>query len=244
MKNPWNVQMKMEFDLDIKDIILKYYRIKIDNQTHGRDLTTLNDKVKQYLQEKYKEGYGFKIIARTVGISYTQCRRLFINILKIPTRKGTDVCTNKTREFRKDRVTGDKSPWYDWPNNIPELQAKNSKGIQGYFLRKNGKKVWLRSTWEYIYAKWLDTNNINWSYETKGYKLSNSERYRPDFSILDEENNIKKIVEIKGYFKNRLYKVDMFKKDYPNIEIIVIDDVTKYGDDYHKELKQWKQTKL
>ena len=244
MKNPWNITMVMTFDPIIKQKIYEIYK----NKPNNRILVQIDEKskneIRKYLQEKYNEGYGFKILAREIGISYTQCRRLLIDILNIQTRKGLNVSTEKTKQFRSERVRGEKNPWLDWPNKTPELHLKNSKGIQGYYEKKTGLYIWLRSTWEYIYAKWLDRNNINWSYETRCYKLSNGENYRPDFNILDKKGRLKQIVEIKGYFKNRVYKVDLFKKDYPNIDIIIIDDITNYCCDYLKELQEWKQLRL
>ena len=33
------------------------------------------------------------------------------------------------------------------------------------------KNVWLRSSWEYIYAKWLDSKNILWDIECQMYNV-------------------------------------------------------------------------
>ena len=94
-------------------------------------------------------------------------------------------------------------------------------------------------SWEYIYAKWLDLHNIVWDYEGKQFVLSNGESYRPDFTITDSRGD--HIVELKGYFKNRLYKVEMLKKEYPQIKIVVIDSIKDYTSNYRKELNSWKQ---
>lgn len=207
----------------------------------SRSIKTIKlcDETVEYLKKLY-ESYGFKVIARELDISYTQCRRMFMVWLNIKTRVGQSVCLDTTKKFRRERVIGKDNPWYDWPG---VGKIKNSRGIQGYYRRKDSEKIWLRSTWEYIYAKWLDLNNINWTYEGKQFTLSNGESYRPDFTI--SENGNSHIVELKGYFKNRLYKVQMLKNEYPDIKITVIDDIKHYTDNYRNELKLWKiQIKL
>jgi len=159
--------------------------------------------------------------------------------MDIDIRKGQSVCTDKLREIRSARVKGNKSPFYN-------KQIFNSNnGVQGYYLRKyDNKYVWLRSTWEYIYAKWLDSKNIKWDIEKTSYKLSNGNTYRPDFFILNDDGSVKTIVEIKGYYDNRLYKVDLAKEEY-NLDISVVFDITLYTNtSYMKELKEWKLKKL
>jgi len=247
MNSPWNTKMKVNFDNDIKEEILVWYNDIVKQKRYLRKIKVqenpLNKECLEYLNSIYNEGYGLKIIARWLGISYTQNRTLFMKYLKIKTRKGQNISTNITRKFRSERVKGNKSPWYNWPEKMPFLTKNTNTGIQGYYLRKSGKYVWLRSTWEYIYAKWLDSKNIPWEYEAKTYKLSNGETYRPDFKILENDTFL---VEIKGSrFKNRLYKIDLFKKQYKHINIIVITDISKYSKiGYYKELKKWKKLRL
>jgi hypothetical protein len=59
------------------------------------------------------------------------------------------------------------------------------------------KGFYLRSSYEYAYALYLDYHKISWSYETKtydiGYKI-----YKPDFFIYDKNGSLLKIVEIKS----------------------------------------------
>lgn len=250
--NLWNTKNRIDFDEKHKNNILNYYYkiIKFNSKF------TLNQHVKErlesnifleeesfnYLKNLYDIGYGYKILGREIGLSYSKIRRLLNNFLKIKTRKGYNVVTEKVKKFRSERVKGNKSPFFDWPNQTNKFK-NNSRGIQGYFLSKNNEYVWLRSTWEYIYAKWLDKNNINWKFEEKSYKLLNGESYRPDFFIYDKNNNFKNIVEIKGYFKDREYKVKMLKEEL-FIDVIVIDNINDYCENYNKELYLWKKEKL
>ena len=248
MKNLWNTEMKIEFNSLIRENIINWHQ-KIKNQkSHLRKeyikRNPLDDKSKNYLQEKYDEGYGYKVIARELKLSYTQTRNLFLRYLNLNVRTGQDVVTEKVRKFRSNRVKGKNNPFYDWPKLKGHLHDSSKKGIQGYYKKKSGQYIWLRSSWEYIYAKWLDSKNINWEYEPKSYKLSNGETYRPDFKILDENNFY--FVEVKGaLYKERLYKVKMFREEYPEHKIIIIMDIKKYTKiGYKKELKIWKNIKL
>lgn len=67
-----------------------------------------------------------------------------------------------------------------------------NRGYAGFY---NGH--YLRSSYEYAYAKYLDYHLIPWSYEENafdiGYKI-----YKPDFFLYDQNGNLKKIVEIKS----------------------------------------------
>ncbi len=245
-KNPWNTTFKLEIDENHKEEIQAYLKQrKIEGIKREKKPSKLKADSFKYITELYDSGYGYKIIARSLDISYTQCRNFFNVYLGHCMRKGTNVVTDKVRDFRSKRVLGSKNPWYDWTNNKnPELFKNNSRGIQGYYKTKEQGYIWLRSTWEYIYAKWLDKHNINWKYEDIQYKLSNGQSYRPDFFIMKDNDTIDYIVEVKGHFKDRMYKVDMLREEY-NLEIVIITDITQYCETtYIKDLKAWKKEKL
>jgi hypothetical protein len=102
--------------------------------------------------------------------------------------------------------------------------SKNSKGKnKGRIPSFSGKRIkykdiCFRSSWEAIYAKYLDKNNIKWLYETKVFDLENT-TYRPDFYLPETDEYI----EIKGYwYKTSLIKFKLFKKLYPNINIKIL----------------------
>jgi len=250
MNKSWNTVMMLELDSVYKDDILKFIN---DVNVHNRMKRThviqqyiehMNVNTIPYIQSIYDDGYGYKVIARSLGITYTTIRLLFKR-LGIVVRTGYDVTTEKTRQFRSTRILGNKNPWHDWANTHPSMHKSSSRGIQGYYTKKDGTRVWLRSSWEYIYAKWLDNNGIKWSYEKKQYMLSDGTSYRPDFNILNDDGSLNHIVEIKGYYKNRVYKVDMMKNDYPHIKIDVITDIKQYIDkSYKMEMKEWKNITL
>ena len=79
-------------------------------------------------------------------------------------------------------------------------------GYSGFY-----KESYLRSSLEYIYARYLDYMSISWTYEPKTFTLSNGERYKPDFLLETGE-----YTEIKGSFNYEqcLPKVKCFESDF------------------------------
>ncbi|MEH7178720.1 restriction endonuclease [Neobacillus vireti] len=83
-----------------------------------------------------------------------------------------------------------------------------NRGYAGFY-----KGFFLRSSYEYAYAKFLDYNSFSWGYEEQtfdiGYKI-----YKPDFFIYNSTNKLEKIVEIKS--RNKIAKETALK----SLEII------------------------
>ncbi|MFD2446030.1 hypothetical protein ACFSO7_18895 [Bacillus sp. CGMCC 1.16607] len=73
-----------------------------------------------------------------------------------------------------------------------------NRGYAGY---NNG--VFLRSSYEYAYAKYLDFNKVEWKYEVQSFDLGHK-IYKPDFFIYSEEGSLINIIEIKS--KERMPK--------------------------------------
>jgi hypothetical protein len=230
-----------DFDKNISHVLRSFYEQTNYTQQRKVTITVPQDveTAKQHLVDLYDQGYGLKVLGRELGFSYTQTRTLFQR-LNIPFRTGRNVVTDKVRAFRKELANGDDNPWRDWTNSEKFRHKKMGRGIQGHYENNNGKKVWLRSTWEYIYAKWLDAQGFHWATETTQYILSDGTGYRPDFSITDADGRLLRIVEVKGFFKNRLYKTDLLRNEY-NIDIDVVDDISPYTTlGYGRERRLWK----
>ncbi|GGA53908.1 hypothetical protein CYANOKiyG1_74020 [Okeania sp. KiyG1] len=70
---------------------------------------------------------------------------------------------------------------------------------------------YLKSTLEYIYARYLDYKEIHWEYEVKIFDLSTGGSYKPDFMLSDGS-----YVEVKGGFNYQtdLPRIKCFEKDY------------------------------
>lgn len=207
---------------------------------------------KQWLVNKYEAGYGLKTIAKELRISYTLIRQLF-KYLCIPIRSGYNIVTRALCETRKIKATFEKqnkSGWFsEAVRNQIKIKNKTNKGVQGWYFNKSMNKwVWLRSTYEYIYAKWLDRTQQLWDTEVKTYILKNGSEYRPDFFIY-ENGVLSKIIEVKGFFDPLSYKANMLG-DEVSEEVILLNftnsSILPYclsGMTYITELKEWKNTR-
>lgn len=195
------------------------------------------------IKELYNSGEGFKSLAKRYNTSYTVMRSFCRSNFQC--REGTNVCTPKLREKRRQKALNEhktKTGWFD--PNIRRTTALNTRGVQYWFKKTNGDTVWLRSTYEYIYAKWLERNNIDWKIEQTHYILDDGRSYRPDFFIY-ENGILSKIVEIKGYWDNNSDKALILNKEM-NIEVCVIIDIKPFLEEnttYESELYKWKQLK-
>ncbi|MDF2904489.1 MAG: restriction endonuclease, partial [Bacillus sp. (in: firmicutes)] len=56
---------------------------------------------------------------------------------------------------------------------------------------------YLRSSYEYAYARYLDYLSIPWSYEEYTFNIG-YKTYKPDFFLYDKDGKLEKIVEIKS----------------------------------------------
>jgi hypothetical protein len=198
---------------------------------------------KQHIYDLYyKREFGLKSISKELGISYTNVRTMF-SVLGIDFHRGRSVVSDRLRSIRKENAIK-QNGWRD-------RRTKNKttdRGVQGYYFNQSRQKyVWLRSTYEYIFAKWLDSNNIDWDVECTCYVITDKESYRPDFFIYDNHVLVN-IVEVKGYYKNRLWKVEELKKmmKKEGVLVTIIDNIKPYiiNNTYQNELKCWKINRL
>ena len=88
------------------------------------------------------------------------------------------------------------------------------------------KGHYLKSTLEYIYAKYLDHMEVKWDYEIKTFQLSNGGSYKPDFYLTETSQ----FVEIKGGFN--------LNSDLPKIKIFEIDNDCKVVILQEKDLRK------
>lgn len=144
---------------------------------------------------------------------------------------------------KKRYMTGYK-PWLCGENSAtkrPEVRAKmraNHADVSGSKNNRFGKPplhgkkqkykdVWMRSSWEVLYAKYLDQKKIKWVYEPKTFNLGNC-TYTPDFYLPKKDLYI----EIKGYWRDKSKKkFELFKRNYSNISIKLLmkEDLQKIG---------------
>lgn len=112
----------------------------------------------------------------------------------------TEARAKMSKAFRSGRKIGTNTCWgrvinYDTPN----------QGV-----------VTMRSSWEYSTADYLTFNNIDWYYEYKTFKLTDTISYRPDFYL----PKLDLYIEVKGVMKKEdLNKINLFKSLHYTIEV-------------------------
>lgn len=80
------------------------------------------------------------------------------------------------------------------------------------------KNIWMRSSWEVKYAKYLDKQDIKWLYESKPFDLG-STTYTPDFYLPAKDLYI----EIKGWWRDTAKKkFVLFQQLFPKVTLKVL----------------------
>lgn len=126
------------------------------------------------------------------------------------------------------------------------MTKKNKQKRGGYAGYYRG--LYLRSSIEYTFVKYLEYKGINWRYEEKTYDLEGV-NYKPDFFIYEGEELVK-IIEIKGsrFIEEGLRKAkDLESKIGIPVKLYTEEDVRKIyrkemEDNYHNVIEEWKET--
>jgi len=168
--------------------------------------------IKLYIKQKYT----LQKIANFFNCSVCVIQNKF-KIYKINARKNSyyDVWNKGTiglysKEYRKKLS-----------DNHADFRGKKSGTFGKIYHGKSGKYkgIWMRSSWEIAYAKYLDRQRIKWIYESKTFDLGET-TYTPDFYLPEQDLYI----EIKGYWReDALKKFKIFKKLYKNIKLSILE---------------------
>lgn len=122
---------------------------------------------------------------------------------------GKKLSTYKVKRCRSCAFKGKFNPNFGKP-------PKHGKG-QYY------KNIYMRSSYEIKFAKYLDKSGIKWYYEPKYFELKLDNKittYTPDFFL----PKTKEYIEIKGWWRhNSKEKFLQFKKQYPKVMIKVLE---------------------
>lgn len=96
-----------------------------------------------------------------------------------------------------------------------QIKRDAPKGRIGTPYADYYKNIWMKSSWELNFAKWLDGSNIKWLYEPKIFDLGNI-TYTPDFYLPEFDYYI----EIKGWWRgNAQKKFTSFLTKYNKLNI-------------------------
>ena len=194
-------------------------------------------------------GIGFKLLSFELGnVSYTRLRTIF-QTLGISKRNGKSCVTDNLKKIRSERAKKS-NPWSDWTSKHPTKDKVNRHHLGGWYFNKSaGKHVWLRSSWEYGYAKWLDSQGLSWDVEVRSYLLSDGRYYKPDFFIFTNDC-LDHIVEIKARWFNgsleRIDKFEQFGREYSNIKTKLLTDelFDLIGKSQSEVLDEWKMNRI
>jgi len=259
--------MHTDLSFDIaRELIQKVYFAEIKNKRinrYGKQeivYRVFNDQdsktqLREILEQKYNEGYGFKLIVKKIDIpefTYSRCRKV-LKDLGIELRTGYNVITDNLKKVRSENAKIN-NYFTDWPTKRPELIKNNNRFIGGYYFNKSkNKNVYLRSSWEYAYALWLNNKNIDWDIEVQQYDLGDGVKYLPDFFIY-ENGNLVKIVEVKSTFyytsedrMKKFYKFQELYKDTFQVEILKeLSDILNLNSHASKSslAREWKKNRI
>jgi predicted nuclease of restriction endonuclease-like RecB superfamily len=110
--------------------------------------------------------------------------------------------------------------------------SKRGNSGAGWAEFPDGKKCYLRSTWELKYAKYLEFlkkhgHIIDWQYEPVTFWFEGIKRgtnnYKPDFQVTMPDQSIY-YVEVKGYWDSKsLTKIKRMKKYHPSVNLKTVD---------------------
>ena len=115
------------------------------------------------------------------------------NSLKIKPPTGI----GKTNEIELERRRKISLKLKDHPNG-GGLREGSGRGIKTWYESPIAGKVYLRSTYELAYVKYLDENKINWKQNLQSFNYIYEDKkrnYYPDFYLIDEDCYI----EVKGF---------------------------------------------
>lgn len=187
--------------------------------------------IKGTLNPNYKGGatlkeYFCKICNKpisTISAVYSNC------LCRVCVRRGKAIHTMEQKAQYRDKMKIN-NPMVKVAARIKlskTMRKAYAKGrVPGYRLVKHlkYKNMSFRSSWEIVYAKWLDSKNIKWLYEEKRFNLGDS-TYIPDFYLPSTDEYI----EIKGFQTDTFKKkYTLFKERYPLIKCTLITSITKF----------------
>jgi len=155
---------------------------------------------------------------------YTKAKKLGIEFIpsekEISGRTRRAILVNKIRWNTPNAKENHSKKIKEAINRNPEKYSISNISGRTKLHEYNGTKV--NGTWELLFAKWLDSNNIKWTNKFDGfqYEWNGIRTYFPDFYLVD----INKYVEVKGFIRDR----DIEKwKVVPNLLIVKYSQILK-----------------
>lgn len=113
----------------------------------------------------------------------------------------------------------------------------NSGRLKNFKYKKDGRVITMRSSYEVVFARLLDSKGLDWVYEPKVFQLGKALRYVPDFYV----PSTGEWFEVKGYVSPvARKKMEMFSLLGNKITLIDLPYLEKEtGLKYKQMKKQW-----
>ncbi len=126
------------------------------------------------------------------------------------------ACNPSMRPDVAAKISDSMVEWHK--NNVNPVGTGSMPGR--FFIRKDGRQLWLRSSYEFRIASILEELRLTWQYEPFAFPLESLHTsYRPDIYLPD--NNI--WIEIKGYLSwSSKQKLIEFNNIYPNEKLLLV----------------------
>lgn len=187
-----------------------------------------NEKLSKTLKEQYASGDREITLNQAHdwwrNATIEQKKQLIKNRRKTSAKRNGANHWSQTPEGRKRISEIHKGKYV----SIEKMQALSQKALKSQTMHSRSKKgfredigCFFRSTWEANYARYLNSQNIKWKYETITYNLGLGKSYTPDF-ILEDGTHI----EIKGWLTEKgAEKIRLFQEQYPSIRLEIVDKV-------------------
>ena len=128
-----------------------------------------NEKIKQKTKQTNLERYGKENYSQT-----DECKQRIIN-----------TCQKK---YGVDSI-----------NQVAEIALKQARSLKNSYLERHWKteeELVCTGTWEQKVVRYLNKNQVEYSWQPEVFKLSTGRTYRPDLYLIDQDLWI----EIKGFF--------------------------------------------
>lgn len=92
-------------------------------------------------------------------------------------------------------------------------RLQRMEGVRRIWVYENKTtRILMRSSWEVVFARWLDSHGEPWLYEPRVFMLAKATRYVPDFFLPQRDV----WVEVKGFVsKHSEHKIKVFRQTHP-----------------------------
>lgn len=165
---------------------------------------------KEYLEYLYtNQNKNLVQIGKILNVSPSWVVRKMITF-NIPRRiAGKYIRSEETRQKLSKSKSG---------SSHPNFGKKRIHGKRHWFQCNDGQWVSMRSTWEVLYATYLNNNAIDWKYESKTFVLSDGRAYTPDFYL----TSTNEWVEVKGWLTpEHKNKIELWQSNNPTLKLIL-----------------------